>query len=136
MAVIPIPSHINPLHALQTYLRSVLIEFSHQRFGLPSCLLHSGFPTKAVYESLFSPIRSTCATYPIPIDVITPITSGEDYKSWSPSLCSFLHSLDSTSLWGPNISLGPCSRVSSSYVLPLVTAISYEYISHVGEMKD
>jgi hypothetical protein len=41
-------------------LRSILIISTHLRFGLPSGVFHSGFPTNILYAFLLSPIRTTC----------------------------------------------------------------------------
>jgi len=38
------------------------------------------------------PIRATCTTRLIVLDLITPIISGEEYRLWSSLLCSFLDS--------------------------------------------
>jgi hypothetical protein len=43
---------------------------------------------------------------------------GEQYRSLSSSLCSFLHSLVTSSLLGPNILLSFCSVILSAYVPP------------------
>ena len=53
----------------------------------------SGFPTKTLYTPLFSPIRITCPTNLILLDFITRTILGEEYRSLSSSLCSFLQSL-------------------------------------------
>ena len=81
------------------FWRSILILSSHLCLGLPSGLLPSGFPTKTVYTSLLSPIRATCAAYPILLDFITWIIFGEVYRSLSSSICSFLHSHITSSLF-------------------------------------
>jgi len=71
---------------------SILIVSSHLCLGLSSGLFQSGFPTKTLYTPLFAPIRSTCPTYLIPLDLITGEILGEEYKSFRSSLCSFLYS--------------------------------------------
>jgi hypothetical protein len=51
-----------------------------------------------------SPIRSTCPAHFILHDFITRTIVGEQYRSRSSSLCSFLHSPVTLSLLGQNIS--------------------------------
>jgi hypothetical protein len=64
---------------------------SHLRLGLPSCLFPSGFPTKILYKYRLPPTYYM-TLYLIILDLITRTILGEQYRSISPSLCSFLHS--------------------------------------------
>ena len=52
---------------------------------------------------LSSPIRATCPAHLILLDFITRTVLGEEYKSFSSSLCILLHSPITSSLLGPNI---------------------------------
>ena len=101
---VPILSQIYPVHT-PTFRRSILILSSHLRLGLPSSLFPSGFPTKTLYTPPISPIDATYPTHLILLDLITRTILGEQYGSLSSTLCSFLHSLVTSSLLGPNILL-------------------------------
>jgi hypothetical protein len=52
--LVPILSQMNPVHATQSYVRSILILSNHLRLGLPSGLFPSSIPTNAFF---FGPIR-------------------------------------------------------------------------------
>jgi len=88
-----------------TSWRSILLLSSHLCPGLLNGLFPSGFPTKILCTSPLSPIHTTCLTHLILLDFITRVTLGEEYRSLSSSLCSFLHSPVTSSLLGPNILL-------------------------------
>jgi len=74
-----------------TSFRSILILSSHLHLGLPSVLFPSGYPTKTLYMLLLSPILVTRPTHLILHDLITQKIYGEEYRTLSFSLCSFLH---------------------------------------------
>jgi hypothetical protein len=53
--------------------------------------------------SVLSFIRAICPAHHILLYFITQTIFGEQYRSWSPSLCSFFYSLFTSSLLGQNI---------------------------------
>jgi len=109
---LPVPSH-------PTSWRSILLLSSHLRLGLPSALFPSGFLTKILYTPLFSPIRATCPAHLILLYVITRTILGEQYRSLSSSLCSFLHStaqILSSTLY---------SQTPSAYISPSMSATKF-----------
>ena len=94
-------SPIQSIYPHPTSWRSILILSTHLRLGL----LPSSFPSKTLYNPLSSPIHATCPAHLILLDFITRTILGEEYKSFSSSLCNLLHSPVTSSLVGPNILL-------------------------------
>ena len=85
-------SPIQSIYPHPTSWRYIPILFTHLRLGLPSGLFPSGFPTKTLHISLSSPIRATCPTHLILLDFITRTILGEEYRSFSSTLCNLLQS--------------------------------------------
>ena len=81
-------SPIQSVYPHPTSWRSILIS-THLYIGL----LPSGFPIKTLYAPLSSPICATCPAHLILLDFITHTILGDEYKSFSSSLCNLLHYL-------------------------------------------
>ena len=112
----PVLSQINKsMSPNPTSWRYSLILSRHLRFGLPSVLFPSVFPTKP----LLFPIRVTYPVHLILLDLISRKVFGEEPRSWSSSLHSLLHSPVTSSFLGPNVFLSyrkprfsTCSRTA------------------------
>jgi len=94
----PNPVHIPTSHLLDIHLN--IIHPSMPKFPQwsPSLLFLHQDPI----HPLSSPIRATCPAHLILLHFITYTILGEEYKSFSSSLCNLLHSPVTSSLLGPN----------------------------------
>ena len=83
------------------------------------------FPHQDPVHPLSSPIRATCPANLILLDFITRKILGEEYKSFSSSLCNLLHSPVTSSLLGPNILLNTIffSQTPSASFPPAVSIL-------------
>ena len=103
---VPILGQPNPVHIPTSYLLEIHPKIIHPSTPRsPQWSLNSGFPTKTLYAPLSSPIRATCPSHLILLDFMTRTILGEEYRSFSSSLCNLLHSPVTSSLLGPNILL-------------------------------
>jgi len=84
--------------------RSILILPSHLSLGLPNGLFPLGFLNTTLNTPLIFPTRANCPAHLILLDFITRTILGEQYRSLSSSLCSFLHSPVTSSLLDPKYS--------------------------------
>ena len=96
----------NPVHIPTSHLLEIHPNIIHpSKPRSPQWFFPSGFPSKTIYTPLYSPIRATCPAHLILLDFITRTILGQEYKSFSSSLCNLLHSPVTSSLLGPNILL-------------------------------
>ena len=93
------PVHTPTSHFLKIHLNIILPSMP----GFPQWSLSFRFPHQNPVCPLLSPIHTTFPAHLILLNFITQMILGEEYRSLSSSLCSFLHSPITLSLLGPNI---------------------------------
>ena len=80
-----------------------LLYSSHLHLCLPSVLFTHYYTPQILHKLLPSPIGTTCPSHFILLDFITRTILGEQYRSLLSTLCSFLHSLVTSTQLGPVI---------------------------------
>ena len=85
------------------------------------------FPHQDPIHPLSSPTRATCPAHLILLDFITRTILGEEYRWFSSSLCSLLHSPVTSSLLGTNI---PLNTMFSNTLSSLSSCNASDQVSH------
>ena len=117
---VPILGQPNPIHIPTSHLLEIHPNIIHPSTPRsPQSYLSLRFPHQDPIHPLSSPIRATCPAHLMLLDFITRTILGEEYKSFSSSLCSLLHSLVTSSLLGPNILLSTIFSNTLSFVSSL-----------------
>ena len=128
---VPILSQLDPVHTptshfLKIHL-NIIFPFTP---GFPKWSLSFRLPPRQnpVYTSPL-PIRATCSSHLILLDLYTETIFGEQYRSLSSPLCIFLHSLVTSSLLGPNTLLNTLfwNTLSLRFSLNINDQVSHPY---------
>jgi hypothetical protein len=105
-SLFPVLIQMHPDHSLSlshpVSLKSILMLCSHLRLGFLSGVSPSVFSTKVLYAVLICPIRTTCPTHLILLNLITLTIFGEGHKLWNSPFGRFANNVMKIQLsnWG------------------------------------
>ena len=102
---VPILGQPNPVHIPTSHLLEIHPNIHPSTPRSPQWSLSLRFPHQDPIHPLSSPIRVTCPAHLILLNFITRTILGEQFKSFSSSLCNLLHSPVTSSFLDPNILL-------------------------------
>jgi len=126
----PIPSQLHsvlttPSNFLKIHLNIILPSTSWS----PQWPLSLRLPHQYPAHTSILPIRATCPAHLIRLDFTTRKILGNEYRSFSSSLYSFLHSLVTSSLLGPNTFLNTLfsNTLSLRFSLNVSDQVSHPY---------
>ena len=112
----PNPVHIPTFHLLEIHPNIIHPSTPRSSQWSPSLRL----PYQDPVHPLSSPRHATCPAHLILLDFITRTILGEEYRSFSPSLCNLLHSPVTSSLLGSNILLNTMFSNTLSFLFSIL----------------
>ena len=97
---VPILCQPNPVHIPTSHLLEIHPNIIHpSKPRSPQWSLSLRFPHQDPIRPLPSPIRATCPAHLILLDFITRTILGEEYRSFSFSLCNLLQQTNGINIW-------------------------------------
>ena len=133
---VPMLRQLDPVHTRTShFLKIYLIIIPPSTPGSPKWSPSFNFPTQTLYTHLPYPIRATCPAHIFLLDFIHRTIFGEQYRSLSSPLCSFLHSPLTSSLLGLNSHLGSKGVPRQAEVLGVPVRLKPRIISTFGATR-